>query len=119
MWRCRLEHFGLRRWGCSPHPGSHAWRAFAAGGMRLIVWIGGYAGQFFSAFTFLGLPLAFLPDMPPWLEPMLSQPAVFLIFIALVALVMLVIVVGVQIGVVIGLLSWTSRRASRLPFGYL
>lgn len=92
-----------------------------AGGMRLVFWVGSYmAGQFFSvSLSFLGLPLTLLPNIPQWLEPVLSEPAVSLILIALGALVMLAIVVGIQVGLVIGLLSWTSRRASRLPFGSL
>jgi hypothetical protein len=93
----------------------------AAGGIRLVFWVASYVvGQIFStALSFLTMPLALLPEMPVWFLDLLNEPAVALIFIALAALVILAITVGLQMGVVIGLLSWTSSRAGRLPFGSL
>lgn len=90
----------------------------AAGGMRLVFWMGSYmAGQFFSTFfSLLMLPLSLIPVMPHWIQTIFTEPSLMITGLMLAALFLLAILISAQMGVVLGLLGLTHGRAKQLPF---
>jgi hypothetical protein len=90
----------------------------AAGGLRLVLAGLAYvAGNLASTFIqLLTLPLLMIPDIPPWLEYMLTDPSLLIVEAAGMILLWLAVIVATQVGMTLLLIHFATQRAARLPF---